>query len=386
WNPYGTGALDFTPAGLSNVIAISSYGSLWTDIAAVLTADGRLVIWTNNVVITNLLSVSNAIHVEASHMICFLLMKDGRLHAVPFVPDPGARMACSNLNQLSGLTNVVAVEAPLHEPSLWLGPRVPREGVFCALQEDGKAALVSFYYTNRPATVTAWGVSNLICAEATDDYPVILAGNGKPAFRIQPRNLILGAGAPAELHARAVGPGRLVYQWYHNNKPILGATNADLTIPAVSGKSAGTYFAVVQNAFGATTSMVATLTVITECAGELSAALNAPGLIWQTTTNAPWFAQNLEAHDLNCAAQSGAVAHNQSSALWTTAEGPGRISFWWRVSSEEWFDTLRFELDGMNMARISGEVDWQFCRYRLDPGLHILRWVYAKDATVSAGA
>ncbi len=388
WDPNSTGTLDFVPAGISNALGISSFGltASSADVAAALTAEGRLTVWSNNIIVTNLVGLNEAIDVELIWPICLVLMKDNRIRAIPLATDSWVRLACSNLNQLAVLTNVVAVSGLVSERSVWESILKLIYYEIIALHADGKATRVLFSSTNTTPALAALSVSNLLACEHTELYPVVLASDGLPCFRIQPRNLILGAGMPAEFHARAVSPGQKSYQWYFNNRVIPGATNADFSIPAISGKHTGMYHAVVQTAYGSATSSVATLTVITECTGELAAALNTPTLNWQTSTNAPWFAQNIEARDLNCAAQSGLITHNQSSALWTTAEGPGTISFWWRVSSEEWFDTLRFELNGTNMASISGEVDWQMRSYRMGPGLHTLRWTYAKDATVSAGA
>jgi hypothetical protein len=70
----------------------------------------------------------------------------------------------------------------------------------------------------------------------------------------------------------------------------------------------------------------------------------------------------------------------------TTVTGPGTLGFWWKVSSEEWFDCLAFTIDGLKQAAISGEVDWQDQVFAVDSGDHTLTWTYAKDPTLSLGA
>jgi hypothetical protein len=68
------------------------------------------------------------------------------------------------------------------------------------------------------------------------------------------------------------------------------------------------------------------------------------------------------------------------------ANGPGQLSFWWKVSSEFVWDYLEFLIDGeLQDGRISGEVDWQQVTYLIPAGNHVVRWRYAKDAAVSAG-
>jgi hypothetical protein len=90
-------------------------------------------------------------------------------------------------------------------------------------------------------------------------------------------------------------------------------------------------------------------------------------------------------HDGLGAAQSGLITDRQASSLQTTVTGPGNLSFWWKVSSEEWFDCLTFYLDGVQQAAISGEVDWQPRVFELGSGSHALNWTYAKDLSVSSG-
>jgi hypothetical protein len=65
--------------------------------------------------------------------------------------------------------------------------------------------------------------------------------------------------------------------------------------------------------------------------------------------------------------------------------GPGTLSFWWKVSSQTNADFLSFSFGGTQRAAVSGEVDWQQQTYYLPAGAQTLQWVYAKDASVSAG-
>jgi hypothetical protein len=64
--------------------------------------------------------------------------------------------------------------------------------------------------------------------------------------------------------------------------------------------------------------------------------------------------------------------------------GPGRLSFWWRVSSESNFDWFEFDL-GSRTNRISGEVGWQRQVVPVPPGLQTAQWRYYKDLDTSVG-
>ncbi len=95
--------------------------------------------------------------------------------------------------------------------------------------------------------------------------------------------------------------------------------------------------------------------------------------------------QQLVRPDLLGAAQSSAINDNQQTSLQTTVSGSGSLSFWWKVSSEQWFDFLTFYIDGLQQLTISGEVDWQLESFNLPSGTHRLTWTYSKDASDSAG-
>jgi len=65
--------------------------------------------------------------------------------------------------------------------------------------------------------------------------------------------------------------------------------------------------------------------------------------------------------------------------------GPGALSFWWKVSSEADFDFLRFSVDGTVAEEVSGEVDWMPVTWTVPSGTHTFRWIYSKDEYVASG-
>ena len=117
-----------------------------------------------------------------------------------------------------------------------------------------------------------------------------------------------------------------------------------------------------------------------------------------------WFGQEITTRaDHSYAARSGIILGTSNTMTQTgqktwlegTVEGPGTISFWWKVSSEEevtdktgtWGDVLRFQMDGVEKARISGEQDWaRRLSTTVGAGTHTLRWTYDKDPLYAGGA
>ncbi len=86
------------------------------------------------------------------------------------------------------------------------------------------------------------------------------------------------------------------------------------------------------------------------------------------------------------AARSGSITHNEESWLETIVEGPGCITFAWKVSSENDYDWLEFHVNSTRIERISGEVDWAYFQHTLEENAtYILRWLYHKDGSISDG-
>jgi hypothetical protein len=109
-------------------------------------------------------------------------------------------------------------------------------------------------------------------------------------------------------------------------------------------------------------------------------------LPWGGSGNAVWFGQSATTHDGISAAQSGLVTNDGRSWLEMELAGPSQLEFWWKVSSEANYDYLSLFLDGALTNKISGDVDWQYQQVAFTNGVHRVRWEYAKDNSVSAGA
>jgi hypothetical protein len=92
-------------------------------------------------------------------------------------------------------------------------------------------------------------------------------------------------------------------------------------------------------------------------------------------------------HDGVDAARSGTVGNGQQSWLETDVEGPGLMTFWWKVSSALQVGTLALSVDQAEvLAPLSGETGWEEQQYAVGPGLHTFSWSYRKAGTAVAGA
>jgi hypothetical protein len=85
-----------------------------------------------------------------------------------------------------------------------------------------------------------------------------------PQITTQPSNQVVLASATAQFTVSASSSLPMTYQWYFNQAfPIVGTIFSSLTLPNVAPQSAGNYSVIITNAFGSTTSRLASLYVVT---------------------------------------------------------------------------------------------------------------------------
>ena len=209
-----------------------------------------------------------------------------------------------------------------------------------------------------------------------------------PALTSQPASQNVESGTRVTFTATAVGTPTLGYQWRSNgtNLPdgngVSGARTTTLVLSNAQPAQSGSYALVVTNGSGAITSAGAALLVTPQVA--LNLALDSTNA-WTTNTGPAWTGQMIVTHDGTDAARTGVVTDNGSNWMQTVFNGPGTMSFWWKNSSEPVNDKLIFTLNNVEVARISGEVDWQLKTFTLGSGSQTSRWSYSKNATLSGG-
>lgn len=353
---WGTSAI--VPVGLSNVVAVAA----WQSQNLALKRDGSVFVWGTGS-LTNLpAGTTNIIALVASASHNLFLKQNGTVL--------NSSVAGGGSGLPANLSNVVAIAA---------GPSVS-----LALRHDGALFVAgleknAFPLTNNIIAIAAGGLQGT--------FGIAVIGTGAPVVTLQPISQIVQRTNTVQLHARAAGLPPLRYQWLQDDAPLAGATNASLMLSNILGPQTGNYRMIVSNALGTATTWAATITIPFNT--NLPAALNSTNLQWTTPAdrNVPWFAQNRETHDGDAAAQSGATTNNGTSTLQVYLPNPGTLSFWWKVSSEEDFDYLRVYLGQSTtpLFSISGATDWEQKTITLTNAGNVLRWVYSKDGSVSAG-
>lgn len=117
----------------------------------------------------------------------------------------------------------------------------------------------------------------------------------------------------------------------------------------------------------------------------LGEAVDAPELTWITDSDAPWFSQPVTTYDGVDAAQNGPVDLFGGSWIETTIEGPGELTFRWRLEGEFGVDYVEFYVDDSYETDLSGAADWESYSYIVPPGTHTFRWRYYQDDVPGEG-
>ena len=111
--------------------------------------------------------------------------------------------------------------------------------------------------TNGQCSVSVTNASAAIIEiqAATIFAPPLITGNLPPLVRLTP-------GKSYQYLVAATGGQPLAYQWYENNSKVAGASNANFFVTGGSAGNTTSYSVVVGNSYGAVTSVVSSLTVV----------------------------------------------------------------------------------------------------------------------------
>ena len=171
--------------------------------------------------------------------------------------------------------------------------------------------------------------------------------------------------------------------------PFAGGTSVTLTAAPGPGSTfsgwsgacsgAGPSCVVVMNAANSVTATFAIDTI------ALGLALDNSRLPWITGGDAPFAAQTAASYYGGSALQTGGIGNKQSTYLAASVTGPGTLSWYWGVSSEEGYDFFTVYLDGTPRYRLSGQASWTRNTLDIPAGSHTVKWEYVKDDFVSSG-
>ncbi|HEY0551679.1 MAG TPA: immunoglobulin domain-containing protein, partial [Verrucomicrobiae bacterium] len=256
-------------------------------------------------------------------------------------------------------------------------PRLTLAGV-----QPAQTGAYSLFVSNLAGSVTSF-IANVTVTAA----PAVTVG--APVVTTPPASQNVSENASVSFNVVAAGTTPLSYRWrFHgtnltDGNGVSGTTTATLTLSNVSPAQIGSYSVMVSNAVGTTVSPAASLSVLT-----LAEAAGAPYLNLVRAGDASWIAQTTVTFDGVNAVRTGPIADGQNTRLETWVDGPGTITFRWKVSCESGNDNLRFYIGAAEMARISGEQPaWTQQSYAVPVGTQILlKWRYGKDTVANTSS
>lgn len=108
---------------------------------------------------------------------------------------------------------------------------------------------------------------------------------------------------------------------------------------------------------------------------------------WATGGNANWMISTENTYEGEYCNMSGELGHSQLTwmSLIYEAAIDDSISFYYKVSSEDGYDFLRFFIDGAQKMAVSGEVGWDRASFPVSAGTHLFKWQYTKDYSETGG-
>jgi len=108
---------------------------------------------------------------------------------------------------------------------------------------------------------------------------------------------------------------------------------------------------------------------------------------WLSDGDADWTVTSEEFNTGIYSARSGSIDDDGSTTLQLTLDCiSGQISFYYKVSCEQYFDYLRFDIDGTKQGQWSGNKDWTMVSFPVTPGSRTFEWTYSKDGSMSGGS
>jgi alpha-tubulin suppressor-like RCC1 family protein len=349
WGSFGDGAAPTPPTGLANVVSITA----GLDHCLALKKDSTVVAWgpaLNHYGQTTVpAGLSNIVAIAAAQYYSMALKQDGSVVVWGGDPIWGA------LTIPQGLTNAIAIVGGMGLQSLAL----TRQGTVVAWGFGG------YGQTTVPLTLT-----NVVSLAGAYAYSSAIVNDGTPNVVRQPFDRMVWNGESVALDAGCSGTPPLAFQWMFNGTPVTGATDSSLLLTNVQTSSSGNYAVVVSNGFGITTSSNANLWVL-----DVATVLGATNLTWSNDVAAPWFWEDSVTHDGKAAMQSGAVSPPQKSVLQTLTPGPGKLTFWWRLSAANAGGALTFSANGVPKAQTAGHFwDWNQETIYLEDGPQLFEW------------
>jgi hypothetical protein len=153
--------------------------------------------------------------------------------------------------------------------------------------------------------------------------------------------------------------------------------NANVTVTATNNVGPSTAFALAISISPSTISVAQALDDVSAGAYTTAAV---------PVAAAKWFPETAVTHDGVDAMNSGPIGPNEKTSISKTVSGFNTVNFWWKIEAKPPGNVVRFFVDGVEKASLSGIADWENVSVFIGPASHTLMWSFEKDASGSLGA
>lgn len=199
-----------------------------------------------------------------------------------------------------------------------------------------------------------------------------------------PVSVLVREGEAITLSVAVASEAQLSYRWFRDGVEIAGATESIFEVSNANISDGGVYEVVVSNEDGDARS-VSSVAVLSSV-DSLADASEASPLGLYTHGDKEWEVYAFDSVVGEDSIRSGGIGDDERSTVFLDVEGPAEVSFWWRVSSEAFYDYGIFSVDDEPVALLWEEGDWDKVIYSIEnSGVHRLSWTYSKDGSVSEG-
>lgn len=162
--------------------------------------------------------------------------------------------------------------------------------------------------------------------------------------------------------------------------------NTSYSIPLILNYSTTYYWQVVSvNKYGSATGLINQFTTVFKPDEDFEPEFK-HRLLWSNAGSKDWSIDTLQHFDGKKALRSGPIDDNQFSSIIYPCEvrGCDFVSFWSKTSTENG-DKLQFLIDNKLIEEWSGEKNWQYHFFTIQPGNHTIEWRYQKNSNGKSG-
>ena len=186
-------------------------------------------------------------------------------------------------------------------------------------------------------------------------------------------------GGPADLSSSVLGATSLVYAWEKSGEPLVGASDASLSLGATKLDSPGVYRASVSNGFGGRRSSPIELSL----GSELGESVGAPGLGLWSDGQSLWASDEGESRLGERSLKAHGLAAGEESNVNLRIQGPGELRFHWKLNARGPDEVLRLFLNGVVVASLDESRSWVEESVSVPSGANDLRWSFSKSGSLS---